>query len=282
MVEFQFDGDAVAEALGYKPDANGELPMTDEERENAEAQLAAAATLATMGVPEERALMPFQPLDQRVSIGGAEWNGILGIGRSLVKSHLLPDAIKTPEQAAAIILVGRELGIPAMAAFRTIDVINGVPTIRPQLMLALIRRSGLLERFEVMDDGQGCTCVMTRKGEPLHLERFTMQDALGLGLTGKKNWKAQPETMRKWRAIGACARVVFPDIILGLYTTEELEADYTVSVEDGSTVSLAPTDGFAFEGQAPDGPNPFASDEGVVEGSFRESPAEPTTAFTFS
>ena len=43
-------------------------------------------------------------------------------------------------------------------------------------------------------------------------------------LSEKANWKQQPATMRKWRAISACCRVLFSDVIMGLYTSEEVAA----------------------------------------------------------
>ncbi len=47
--------------------------------------------------------------------------------KALVSTGFLPQAIKTPEQAIAIILTGRELGIGTMAALNTINVIQGKP-----------------------------------------------------------------------------------------------------------------------------------------------------------
>jgi hypothetical protein len=58
-----------------------------------------------------------------------------------------------------------------------------------------------------------------------------MADASAMGLVGKDNWKKQPVVMLKWRAISACCRVVFPDVIQGMYMTEELNPDVTISPE---------------------------------------------------
>lgn len=144
---------------------------------------------------------------------------------SLVKSGFLPSAIKTPEQALAIILTGRELGIPAMAALNTINVIQGKPTISPQLMLALIKRSNQLEDIRIDQTKSSVTVTMKRKGNTAHSETFGTAEAMAMGLSGKDNYKKQPQVMFKWRALSACSRVVFPDIILGLYTHEEMGAD---------------------------------------------------------
>lgn len=149
----------------------------------------------------------------------------------LVKTGFLPSSIRTPEQAMAIILTGRELGIGMMAALNTINVVQGKPTISPQLMLALIERSGQLEDIQIEPhNGNAIRCTMKRKGRSAHTEYFGEAEAQALQLAGKDNYKKQAFTMYRWRAVAACARVVFPDVILGLYTPDEMGA--TVN-EDG-------------------------------------------------
>lgn len=162
-----------------------------------------------------------------------EWQVMVDMARTLLTTGFLPQAIKTEGQAVAIILQGRELGIGPMAALGTINVIQGKPTISPQLMIALINRSGELEDMKCVDDGKQCVVVMKRKGRTPHSTTFSQADAVAAGLAGKDNWKKQPATMRQWRAIAACARVVFPDVILGLYTPDEMGADVN---EDGEIV----------------------------------------------
>lgn len=144
----------------------------------------------------------------------------------LVKTSFLPQAIKTPEQALAIMLTGREIGVGTMASLNQISVIQGKPTVSPQLMLALSNRSGQLAdvRYDQSADG-GITCTMKRKGRTEHSETFGPKEASAMQLSGKDNYKKQAATMYKWRAVAACARVVFPDVILGLYTPDEMGAD---------------------------------------------------------
>lgn len=158
-----------------------------------------------------------------------EYNTVERMARTLFASGLLPKGANSPEKAMAIILLGRELSVAPWQAISTINVIDGKPTISPQLMLALIEASGQSEDMKITDDGNTCTVIMTRKGRSPHTETFSMQDAVALNLDGKYNWKQQPKTMRKWRTVAACARVVYPDVILGLYTPEEMGADVTVS-----------------------------------------------------
>ena len=165
----------------------------------------------------------------------AEYEVIRSQAESLVKTGFLPQAIKTPEQALAIILTGRELGIPAMTALNGINVIQGKPTISPQLMLGLIERSGQLDNIKIDMSDEEVSVTMKRKGRSAHTEVFGWEQAKAMQLVSKDNYRKQATTMFKWRAVSACARVVFPDVLLGLYTHEELAPDATYN-EDGEFV----------------------------------------------
>ena len=168
---------------------------------------------------------------------------LLELGKVLVKSGMLPQSVKSPEAAVAIMLKGREIGMPVMESFALINVIQGKPTIAPQGMLGLIKRSGQQEDIQIEDDGEKCTVTMKRKGESQHTASFSMGDAKTMGLAGKDNWNKQPKTMRQWRAIAACARVVFPDIIGGMYLPEEMG----VAVNDDGEIVGRDTTGWTVD-----------------------------------
>lgn len=166
----------------------------------------------------------------------SEWTVIREQCAMLVKTGFLPQTIKTPEQAIAIVMTGRELGIGAMAALNTINVIQGKPTISPQLMLALINRSGQVEDIQITATMEGATVTMKRKGRTAYTATFGPKEAMALSLHSKDNYKKQPATMYKWRAIADAARVVFPDVVLGLYSPEEMGAQ--VDMETGEVIEM--------------------------------------------
>jgi hypothetical protein len=119
-----------------------------------------------------------------------------------------------------------------MEGFRSIHVIQGKPTISPQLMLALANRTGLLEDIQIDSKPDRCTVTITRKGRKPHQETFGKEEATKLGLITRDQYQKQLATMVKWRALAACLRVTFPDVLLGFYTPEEIGADVVVS-DDG-------------------------------------------------
>lgn len=146
----------------------------------------------------------------------------------LYRSGMLPKSISSVEQVYAIITLGAEMGIGGWLALNTINVIQGKPTISPQLMLALINNSGQVEDFAIDTTDDRAIVTMQRKGRSPHTEIFTVDDARALGLLSKDNYTKQRKTMLKWRAIAACARIVYPDIILGLYTPDEMGANVVI------------------------------------------------------
>lgn len=173
----------------------------------------------------------------------------------LVQSGILPSTIRKPETAIAIAMTGRELGIGMMESFRSIYVIQGTPTIRPQTMLKLIKSQKDHEDIIVESELKKCTVTMKRKGETAHTEVFGEEDAKSLGLLGKDNYKRQSKTMYKWRAISACARIVWPDAINGMYTPEEI-APEVVTVQENEEVIVDQSE------SKPDTPTGITADGG--------------------
>lgn len=151
-----------------------------------------------------------------------------------VKSGLF--AGMTPEKALIIMLKGRELGVGPMQALEGIVPISGKAAVSPQLMLALIYARHPGASVEIVSTAEGCSVTMARKDGIPHVETFGPHEAAAMGLAGKDNYKKQPATMYKWRAISACARVVFPDVIQGMYTVEELAPDTQVDFETGEVI----------------------------------------------
>lgn len=157
----------------------------------------------------------------------ADWKKMIESSEMLVQSGMLPKDINSRGKAMAIMMKGHELGIPPMQAFSQISVIQGKPTISPELMLALIMR-----RFPetVIDyeqlDNEGCVMIVTRAPSKPQKFSFTMQDAINARLTNKDNWKKYARAMLRSRCVAEMARSIFPDVIMGAsYTAEELNVN---------------------------------------------------------
>lgn len=162
------------------------------------------------------------------------WNVIKEQAIVLVKSGFLPPSVKTPEQAIAIALKGQELGLPIMASYALIDIIQGRPTLKPEGMLALILKncpSAIINFVKIEDNC--CVIEATRPGHKLHVFKFDESDAKSAGLLNKSNWKQFPRAMFRSRCVAEMSRSLFPDIIMGCsYTKEELMPDASITADD--------------------------------------------------
>lgn len=187
---------------------------------------------------QEKTLIPKSNTNTGLSLV-SNLDKLVEYAKILLKSGFLPKHITSPEQVIAIIAKGKELNIPDMQALSSIYIVNGVPALTGQLMLALIRRSKLLEDFSIEYDEQGnCYVTMKRQGySPIRVS-FTWEEARALGLDKKENYIKQPATMFQWRAIAKCARLVFPDVIAGCYALEELDVKLN---EEGEVLEVENT-----------------------------------------
>jgi hypothetical protein len=156
---------------------------------------------------------------------------------TLLQSGMLPSWLKQPAQVITIMLKSFELGVPPIEGLNGISVIQGKPTVSPQLMLALIERSGT-GTISIIERRADLSVVEAhRRGRKPVQFAFSFDDAKKLGLANKDNYQKQPAVMLQWRNIGAAARAVFPDVISGLYTPEEMGADVQI-LEDGSQIII--------------------------------------------
>ena len=106
-------------------------------------------------------------------------------------------AYGTPQAVLSTLLLGRELGLPAMASLRSVHIIEGKHSLSAELMVALVMKSGLAEYFRLVETtDKVCTYETRRKGtnDPQKLS-YTIEQAEQAGLLyvrpGKQpgNWQ---------------------------------------------------------------------------------------------
>lgn len=164
------------------------------------------------------------------------WNLMRAQAETLIKSGFLPVAVNTPEKAIAIMQAGKELGVPPMTAFQTINVIQGKISVSPQLMLALARKTGELEDFHIEKDDKGAKVTIKRLGKSPVTTYFGVKEATSMGLINKDNWKKQFSVMAQWRALAENLRLTFGDAIAGVYSYDEMGGEMDA---EGNLVSAS-------------------------------------------
>lgn len=175
----------------------------------------------------------------------AIWRMIETMSPVMYKAHLF--GVTSPEQAAAIMLKGYELGLSITASFELVQVIQGKPALSPRGAMALLLSSDLVseiktERIEDKGVFVGYRCTMTRKSGFSFTGRFDLTDAQRAGLLKPDSgWQKYPENMCMWRAIGFAADVVFPDVTAGMTTLMKAPEMYGVTLTaEGDVVDVTP------------------------------------------
>lgn len=144
--------------------------------------------------------------------------------------------LSSPEQAIVVMTKAVELGIPLTAAFEFFDVIENKPSLKPIGALALIHRSPLIEVVAIDSQPDRCTVTMKRRDSGFeYTASFSLDDARQAGLIKPDKdgsaWKRYPADMLRNRAIARCARIVAPDVLAGLYLTDELRAEVIEAID---------------------------------------------------
>ena len=204
-------------------------------------------------------------------IGG--FNQLVDAGARMVKTGFLPDHIRTGEQFAAIVLVGREMGIPTMRAIRSLQIIKGNVTEKADSQLARFKEAGGRAQFEVLDEARAVLHLTHPNGDT-HTETWTINDSRKAGLTGGNHAKF-PRAMIRSRCITAALKSIGWAGAVGNYDPDELRdhqpARHVVHEDRGSQCPPWQPDG---EPAAVSPPPPAAAplDPRIVEiGEFPDS-----------
>jgi hypothetical protein len=183
------------------------------------------------------------------------------LASTLSAARTIPEALqKAPADVLAIVMAGAELGLAPMQSLRALVLIKGKPTLSADAMGALVKSRRDVCQFLTLDasDATRATYSTQRVGDPKPTTlSFTIEEARTAGLNGD-NWRRFPAAMLRARALSAICRAVYPDLILGVYDPEELQAEAAKDVtpppgaspprrrhllqrEDGKVVEMAST-----------------------------------------
>lgn len=147
----------------------------------------------------------------------------------------------------AVIMRGRSLGLDATTALSVFHNLKGKLTMHADLIEALVLRSGKAEYFEMVESTSTQATYATKRitGRREQSLTFTIEDAyfaglvtkdpkgqggyLGISESGKpSNWDKYRATMLRHRCKTQLARAVYSDVVLGLYSIDEMDAESKV------------------------------------------------------
>lgn len=148
------------------------------------------------------------------------------LAEKLSKSSLLPKAMqgKMPDVLVTI-LAGQEMGLSPMASLRNFHVIEGKPVLSADGMVALVLGSGKAVYFDRVEETADSVTYETLRVGSKKPRRctWTLAMAKAAAIDKKDNWRLYPRAMLAARAKSELARDVYPDVIAGCYTEDEID-----------------------------------------------------------
>jgi hypothetical protein len=149
------------------------------------------------------------------------FDGLVHMGDQLRRTGFLPSHIKDGVSFAAIVLMGRELGMGTMAACRKLQVIKGTVTERADSQLARFKSCGGRAQFKELTETRAVLVLRHPNGDE-HTETFTLEDAKRAGLSSNDNYSKHPKAMLRSRAITAGLKSIGWEGAVGIYDPDEV------------------------------------------------------------
>lgn len=159
-------------------------------------------------------------IERSTPIDSMTWEDMLRMGNELVRSGILPDHLRTGAAVAAVMLTGRELGMPPMRAARSLMLIKGKVVEDASSQLARFKADGGRATFTELDD-KAATLHLRHPNGDEHTETFTLADAKAAGLLSNPTWQKFPRAMLRSRAITAGLKSVGWEGAVGAYDPDE-------------------------------------------------------------
>lgn len=165
-----------------------------------------------------------RPIDGRAAVQARNLDDLMRVSQMVARSGLY--GVRSVEDAFVRMLQGVEMGLGMAQSLRGIANINGKPVTEASTMVAVcLARPDICEYFTCTETtAKSATYEAKRKGAPRPVSlTYTIEQANTAKLTGKDVWRAHPEDMLRARASSKLARMVFPDLVGGIYTPDEAD-----------------------------------------------------------
>lgn len=221
-------------------------------------------------IAEAKALVEVRQDLQSMALSPQNFGDAHTMAQALAKSNLVPRAMYgKPHDILLSLMWSKELGIGPAQGLGSIHVIEGRAGISAELAVALCMRSDECEFFQLIEsNSEKATYQTKRKGSPNSTTlTWTIEDAQRAKLVHKDNWTYYPGPMLRARCSMALARIVYPDVILGIQSIEEMEEIHPDAFDEDRLVSPLSIE----QGEAPEDPE-AEKEPRVEDGEIEERP----------
>lgn len=155
----------------------------------------------------------------------------------IVKSGLF--GMKRQEEAVALMLVAQAEGRHPGTVAAEYHIIQGRPALKADAILARFQSAGGKVEWKDYTDTKVSGTFSHPAGGSLYVD-WDMERAKAAGLGGKDNWKKYPRQMLRARVISDGVRGVYPAVLQGFYTPEEVQ-DFVSAPAANAPVAVSAT-----------------------------------------
>jgi len=141
------------------------------------------------------------------------------MGKYIAESGLF--GVKNPTQAVALMLIAQAEGRHPASAAQDYHIIQGRPSLKSDTMLARFQGSGGKVEWVTYTDTKVAGKFSHPSGGTVTVD-WDMERAKKAGLGTKDSWKNYPRAMLRARVISEAIRTVYPAVLGGMYTPEEV------------------------------------------------------------
>lgn len=148
------------------------------------------------------------------------------LATTLCNTQMVPQTFRgKPDDGAAAILYGAELGLKPQQALQQVFVVHGQPAIYARTMAALLKGKGYTFETVATSDESVTVRGTSPRGE-VEEATWTIDRAKKAGYTSNKKYQSDPQAMLYAKASSEVCRKLAPDVLLGIrYTAEDLELE---------------------------------------------------------
>lgn len=150
------------------------------------------------------------------------------LAEGLCNTQLVPQQFRgRPADGAVAILWGRHLGLNSTASLQNIAVINGIPTLWGDALVAIVKGNPACKYLTSDFDEENLvsTVKTQREGEPEEVRTYSWADATRAGLSTRDTYAKHPKRMLQARARSHLLRDVYADLLKGFQIREIIEED---------------------------------------------------------
>lgn len=155
----------------------------------------------------------------------------------LKDSQALPNTITNGAQLMMVLLAGFEAGMSPMESINSYYIVNGKLTMWGDAVIRQLRRNTYTVKWIETTDKKAVVEIH-KDGKLIGDGSFTIEQAATAGLAGKDVWKKYPEDQLRWKAISRAIRFHCPEVLGGVYITEDIKEDITNDKVQATDISI--------------------------------------------